>query len=219
MSGVPEARVPQVNVIRTRVALLDLNGSPHVGANSSYVSDALSTATLSPQYEAGDEIKEKNANGVVLLDYQADPSMLRADLSMEFITTDPILMQILQSQGKSLAGAFGIGWAYPPIGAQAGQLSIEFWALRINGGVVDSTYPYAHWALPYVKNMQLGDRNFAAANGKSVFSAQCYENQNWFDGPGNDWPTDAEPADRVAQWVTATSIPAVSSAGGTIASS
>jgi hypothetical protein len=206
---VDQAIVPQLQVVRTRVALIDLDGHPSV-PGAVYVSDALQTCKVTPTYNAGAEIKEANAAGTTYIDYVAPPSLVKGVLTMAFLTTDPYLMSILQSQGEALAGSFGIGWKYPKIGPQEGQLSLEFWTLRVHDGVVDATYPYAHWAMPYVKNVQIGDRDFAAAAGLSNLTGELYENQNWFDGPANDWPATAEPADAMAQWVTATTLPDVS---------
>jgi hypothetical protein len=89
----------------------------------------------------------------------------------------------------------------PPIGVLAArQVSIEFWARRINNGVMDPDFPYAWHVLPLVRNLRPGARQFGAARQANIFTGQGYENLLWGDGPTNDWPA---ASDRVHQWVEA----------------
>jgi hypothetical protein len=197
---------PQIKVCAIRVALLATDGKPAGGASSMYVSKALATATLSPQYDDGTETSEKNACGEVLLSDKTEPSFLRADISLDFLNTDPYLLSILQPQSDLLTGAWGEGWAMPPIGALSGQASLELWATKVNDGTTDLDYPYAWWAFPLVKNLKMGDKEYSANAQHTILTGQCYENSNWFDGPNNDWPTSS---DRCAQWIPATTLPTI----------
>ena len=196
--------LPQVSACATRVSLLTAAGLPIGGASGSYVSSALVKATLTPVYEDGEEIKEKNGCGVVVVDYVSDDTFTRCDLELDFLTPDPYLHSILISQGAVLSGAWGKGWAYPPIGALSGQLSVELWAKRIDNGVPDASFPYAWWTLPRVRNARLGAREFSNTVQHSIVTARCYENTQYYDGPANDWPAASS---RCAQWIPAAALP------------
>jgi hypothetical protein len=199
-------QLPQVQACAVRVALLDSDGSPSGGASASYITDALVKCTVTPVYEDGAQVTEQNACGNTYLDYRSDDTLTRGDIELDFLTPDPKLHAILISQGSVLTGAWGEGWAYPPIGTLSGQLSLELWAKRINNGILDPSFPYARWAIPLCKNMRLGAREFSNTPQHSLINGQCYENENWFDGPANDWPSSS---DRIAQWIPVTSLPTI----------
>lgn len=197
----------QIHVCATRVCELDENGTPAVEADAMYVSNALAVATLKPVYKAGTEIVEDNACGENIIDFLDDPSFVRADLDLDFITPDPYLMSILIA-GSVLLTASGsrVGFAFPPVGKVSGNgISIEFFTKRVVGGVQSTVHPWGHWALPKVRSLQLGDRAFSGTAAQhTLITGQCNENPNWFDGPANDFPA---ASDRVAQWIPIDAIP------------
>lgn len=201
MAEVADDCIPQLFVCRTRVSTLAPDGTP----GAVYVSDALQKATLTPVYDAGDEIKEKNGCGATFIDVLADPTFVRCDLSLDFLTPDPYLHAILISQGTLLTGAFGAGFAFPPIGQVTSDgVSIELFTGRYDAGALSAVHPYAQWALPKVRSMQLGARDFTNAAQHSVITGQCNENTNWGSGPATDF--DAA-SDRVAQWIPCATLP------------
>lgn len=210
--------LPQVHACVIRVTALEANGILDAGADTMYVSDALTRLTLKPVYEDATEIKERNACDTVGVDYKGDDTFLRADVELELLTPDPFLHTLLSSGGALLQpGGGGYGFAYPPLGPITGNgVSIELWAKRIDNGDLDSTNPYAWWALPKVKNLRLGDREFSASAQKSPFVGQALENDNWFDGPDNLWDV---ASDRCAQWIPTDTLPTVACGFQTLAAS
>lgn len=204
MADLPQVKVPQVSCCAIRVSILDLDGTPTVDASASYVSDCLSKLTITPNYEAGSEIKEDNACGNTYVDFLAEASLTRVNIDIDLMAPDPNLLEVLASAGRRLNGAFGVGWGLPPLGKVTGQCAIELWAQRINNGKLDPTFPYAHWILPYVKNVQFGAHEFSNTVGHTLLTAEGYENANFLDGPQNDWPT---VSDRAAMWIPTATIP------------
>jgi len=182
----------------------------------SYVSDCLSKFTCTPNYQAGQEIKEDNACGSTFIDYLAPASLTRGNLDIDLLAPDPNLLKMLSFASKRLTGAWGTGWAMPPLGAVSGQCAIELWALRINNGKLDPSFPYAHWIFPYVKNVQFGAKEFSNSAQHTLVTGECYENANFFDGPQNDWPTDS---DRFAQWIPVTTLPTADGTFDTVVAS
>lgn len=200
----------QVHACAIQVARLAADGSPLAGVSNLYVSDALVTATFTPVYTDGDEIEDKNACGDVKVNFKGADSFKRGDFSLELLTPDPFLSEML-SGGEVLTEApRPKGYAAPPLGAITGNgISIELWARRIDDGDQDASYPWAHWAYPKIKNLRLAPHTHANAALHPTFTGQALENPNWGDGPTGGWPADS---DRVFQWLPEATIPTPSCA-------
>lgn len=208
MVAQPDDCAVQLFSCAIRVTKLAADGAPLVGAGNMYVSDAMAKATLTPVYDAGDEIKEKNACGATYIDVLAPPTFVRADLSLDLLSPDPYLHSILISQGELLSpGSGGVGFAAPPIGLVTGDgVSLEIFVQRMIDNALSTVHPFAVWALPRVNQLQVGARDFTNAAQHSLITGQCLENPSWGDGPANDF--DAA-SDRVYQWIPCASIPTV----------
>lgn len=212
---------PQLGVCSVRVGALDADGTTGL---SSVTTDATLKVTIKPNHEAGDEVKEKNGCGAIYVDFKGEDSLLWYDVEFEFLTPDPYLMSLLLEQSSLItASASRIGWAAPRIGAQTGNgRSVEFWTKRAKGGAQSLTFPYAHHALPLVQNMKLGDRTFDSGAQHAIITGQAVENSNWFDGPGNDWPSDDGGGGYLPnawKWIPATTQPAAACGPAVVAAS
>lgn len=198
--------IPQIQACAIRVAVLDSNGVPHPGANSLYVSDALTELTLTPNYTDGETIEQRNACGGLCISYRSPDTLNWLDVSLTICSQDPYLVQMLG--GGTVLTSTGLhGYAFPDIGVITGNgVSIELWAKRIDGADVHADYPYAWWALPKVRNLRHGVRTFNNGSQLPVFSGQAVENANWFNGPANDWPSASSQA---AQWFPDNALPTV----------
>lgn len=205
----------QLFVCALRATALGSDGTPSVNPSDTYVANNLQKATITPTYDPGDEVKEKNACGETLIDFLDDPTFVRADLALDFITPDPTLHAILISQGVLLTGGGGgLGFAFPPVGkVTSNGVAIEMWTKRVIAGAQSTVHPWALWSLPRVRSLQLGARDFTNAAQHSIITGQGNENDNFGDGPGAEWTGVA--TDRVAQWIPVGTVPATacSSAG------
>lgn len=198
--------LPQVQACAIRVALLEPNGVPSPGANKLYVNDTLTELNFTPTYEDAEEVMEKSACDKVVVNYQGDPTLKRGEGELTIASQDPYLVYLLGG-GSVLTDAGVHGYAYPAIGDQLSQaISIELWAKRIDDGELHDEYPYAWWVLPKVTRLKHGQRTFNNGAQLPNFSFQLYENENWYDGPLNDWPVTS---DRFAQWFPTNSLPAI----------
>lgn len=215
MAALSQLCIPQAQVCAVRATQLNLNGSVVIGSTSSYVVDSMVTITLKPVFQAGTELKEINGCGSVYFDYLSPPSYVRSDIDFDFLTEDPNFLSIMVPNGAVLTSGGATGFAAPAIGISSGQVGVELWTKRINGGVVDGTFPYAHWLFPYVNNLQSGNRIFSATAGHMLFTGEAVENLNWFDGPENDWPV---ASNRSWQWLPTATLPAATCTFATVAS-
>lgn len=208
--------LPQVQACRIRVARLDPTGVPQPGANNLYVSDALVSLGFEWEVEAGDEFTDKNGCGTIKVDYRGPDQIRRGNVTIRLVTPDPQLSEML-SGGDVLTDGAAVGYAAPALGdVEENRVSVELWTKRIRDGRIDPTFPYAWWAYPWVENLRPNGHEHANAALLPEFVGEAYENDNWYDGPMNDWPATS---DRVYQWIPTDYIPAAACGYQTLAAS
>ena len=154
--------------VSIRVTRLDAAGNLLTGPGDSYTTSAFMRVSFTPEYEEGDEITEKGANGVICVSYKAPDTLKRITMELAICEPDPELSALISgglllrkdlSNGGS-ANTRSIGWAAPGVGDDpAGNgVAIEAWSHAVSGGKRASVLPYFHWVFPFVKMRQSGDR-------------------------------------------------------------
>lgn len=136
------------------------------------------SASFSPQFEDGDEITEKAADGSVCVSFKGDDSLTRLDFSLSVCTPDPEIAALLAGGNVLLSGSDEvIGYTSVGVGATVGNpVAIEIWSIANVGGKPASDYPYWHWVFPYVKVRYEGDREFSNGLLANEFSGQALGN-------------------------------------------
>lgn len=197
---------PQVQACAMRVTRLAANGAPLVGAENRYVSNALVTLGWTSVYVDGEEIEDRNACGDVVVNYRGRDTFKRGDVEITLASPDPFLSEMLSGGDVLDVPGLPAGFAAPPIGPVTGAgVAIELWAIRVDDGVEDASFPYAHWLYPRIKNLRLGDHEHGNSSLQPPFTGQAYENPNWGDGAGTgEWPA---ASDRAYQWIPSAAIP------------
>ena len=149
--------------VSIRVTRLDAAGNLLNGAGDSYVTSAFMRVSFTPEYEEGDEITEKGANGVICVSYKAPDTLKRITMELAICEPDPELSQLLSGGlllRKNVSGTTkSVGWAAPGVGDDpAGNgVAVEVWSRAVTGGKRASLLPYFHWVFPYAKFRQSGD--------------------------------------------------------------
>lgn len=154
--------------VSIRVTRLDSAGNLMNGPGDSYTTSAFMRISFTPEYEEGDEITEKGANGVVCVTYKAPDTLKRITMELAICEPDPELSALL-SGGLLLRKNLGtaaspdtksIGWAAPGVGDDpAGNgVAVEAWSHAVKDGKRAGVLPYFHWIFPYAKFRQSGDR-------------------------------------------------------------
>jgi hypothetical protein len=157
-----------VQGVAIRVTRLDAAGNLLNGPGDSYTTSAFLRASFTPEYEEGDEITEKSADGTICVSYKAPDTLKRITMEIAICEPDPELTALM-SGGLLLRKNFGsfaspdnqsIGWAAPGVGDDpAGNgVSIEVWSFAVKDGKRASNLPYFYWVFPYAKLRQSGDR-------------------------------------------------------------
>jgi len=154
--------------VSIRVTRLDAAGNLMNEPGDSYTTSAFMRISFTPEYEEGDEITEKGANGVVCVTYKAPDTLKRITMELAICEPDPELSALLsgglllrKNLGTSTApNTKSIGWAAPGVGDDpAGNgVAIEAWSHAVKDGKKTAILPYFHWIFPFVKMRQSGDR-------------------------------------------------------------
>lgn len=201
----PDMCRPQIQACRMRVSDLAPNGAPLPGADNVLTSKALVKVTITPVYVDGTDIVDKNGCGEMVVNFRGKPSFRRGDATIEIATHDPWLIAKLSS-ASIITDGDAIGAGAPPIGVVEGDgVSIELWRKRVSeDGDLDLDYPFAWWALPKAVNLKPGPVEASDGNPHPTFTCELIENENWDDGPTNDWPATS---DLAWQWIPTTTMP------------
>src|SRR4051812_33330034 len=102
------------------IRVTKLNASGGLIANESYTSKSFIRVSFTPEYEEGDEITEKNADGTICVTFKAPDTLKRVTMEVAVCDPDPVLSQLL-SGGVLLSGDVGgndepLGWASAEVG-------------------------------------------------------------------------------------------------------
>ena len=188
--------------VSIRVTRLDAAGNLLNGAGDSYVTSAFMRVSFTPEYEEGDEITEKGANGVVCVSYKAPDVLKRITMELAICEPDSELSQLLSGGlllRKDIDGVSkSIGWAAPGVGDDpAGNgVALEVWSHAIKDGKKSAILPYFHWVFPYAKMRQSGDRVIENGMLATTFEGYGLGNPNFGSGLDGRWlfPVAAERA-------------------------
>lgn len=154
--------------VSIRVTRLDASGNLLNEPGDSYTTSGFMRLSFTPEYEEGDEITEKGANGAVCVTYKSPDTLKRITMELAICEPDPELTQLI-SGGLLLRKNLGtlaapdrksIGWSSPASGDDpAGNgVAIETWSHAVIDGKKAATMPYFHWVFPYAKLRLSGDR-------------------------------------------------------------
>jgi hypothetical protein len=194
--------------VSIRVTRLDESGNLLNGPGDSYVTSAFMRVSFTPEYEEGDEITEKNANGIVCVTYKSPDVLKRITMELAICEPDPEISSLISGGLLLRKGNQSIGWASPGVGDDpAGYgVSIEVWSHAIANGKKSTTLPYFHWVFPYAKLRQSGDRVIENGMLATTFEGYGLGNVNFNNGPDGRWEFDAA-ADRPYSYARATWAP------------
>ena len=186
-----------VQGVAIRVTRLDASGNLLTEPGDSYTTSAFLRTSFTPEYEEGDEIIEKSANGVICVSYKAPDTLKRITMELAICDPDPELTALL-SGGLLLRKNFGtlgsadnksIGWAAPGVGDDpAGNgVAIECWSHAVAAGKRTASNPYFHWIFPYARLRQSGDRVIENGLLANTFEGYGIGNSLFNVGPDGRW--------------------------------
>lgn len=183
--------------VSIRVTRLDAAGNLLNTPGDSYTTSAFMRISFTPEYEEGDEITEKSANGTICVSYKAPDTLKRVTMELAICEPDPELTNLV-SGGLLLRKNLGtfaspdrksIGWSSPGIGDDpAGNgVAIECWSFAVKDGKRAATLPYFHWVFPYCRMRQSGDRVIENGMLASTFEGYSIGNSLFSSGLDERW--------------------------------
>lgn len=89
--------------VALRACKLDTDGSPLAGDDTCFVTSKFTTVTFTPEYEEGDEISEKGADGSICVYYKVPDVLKKVNVSLAICDPQPEMTEILV--GGSLLSA------------------------------------------------------------------------------------------------------------------
>lgn len=177
-----------------RLAQLDITGVPDPGPKNLYVSDQQIELQVTTVVKEGVSLEQTNGCDDICLTYEKPDQLKGLTFTLTMCDADPEFAKLLLGGTLLTAAGTTIGFAAPRVGAPGnpGGVSLEGWAQNITGGDIDDEYPYVRWVFPKTR-WAPGDRTLSNALNNTVFTGKGYENDNFYDGPANDWewPDDA----------------------------
>lgn len=186
-----------VQGVAIRVTRLDAAGNLLNGAGDSYTTSAFMRVSFTPEYEEGDEIVEKSADGTVCVSYKAPDTMKRITMELAICEPDTELTALI-SGGLLLRKNLGtfaspndksIGWAAPSVGDDptGNGVALECWSFAVKDGRRSASLPYFHWVFPYSRLRQSGDRVIENGMLATTFEGYGLGNILFSDGLDGRW--------------------------------
>jgi hypothetical protein len=190
----PTDYAASVQGVSIRVTRLDINGNLMTGPMDSYTSSSFIRTSFTPEYEDGDEITEKAADGTVCVSFKAPDTLKRVTMEIAICDPDPELSALLSgglllSDTDVQGNEVSLGWA----SAQTGEdpsgngVAVEVWSRAIQNGKPAASNPYFQWIFPYVKTRLSGDRVIENGLLATTFEGFGLGNINFRSGPDGSW--------------------------------
>lgn len=172
-----------------KLVKLDTCGAPVTGASSAVVvTEGYISVEAEPQYEDGDEIRTRKANGKLCINKKGPNQYVSSNLTINLCVLDPDASVIIFGSRLLLASSVtGTGAAYGYNNPEA-HFSMETWQPLSGPGACDpntGAQRYVYWAWMHVWNAKVG--SFSIENGPLELAAEAettYPSALWGDGPG-----------------------------------
>lgn len=179
-----------LHVCRLRVARLDTDGVPLPGANNLYTTKALIRLAYEPGVVEGEKFQQRNGQGDLCGNFRERDVIDQWNLELELCTPDPGLVEILTQWGSVLTQDGQVtGFATGTLGESPDDAgcSVEAFTRAIAGGVQAAELPWWWYVMPRTY-WRLGGSALERGFKNNPLVGYAVENENWFDGPANDWP-------------------------------
>jgi hypothetical protein len=190
----PTDYAASVQGVSIRVTRLDESGNLLTGPMDSYTSSSFIRTSFTPEYEDGDEITEKSADGTVCVSFKAPDTLKRVTMEIAVCDPDPELSALLSgglllSDTDNQGNEVSLGWASAQVGEDpsGNGVAVEVWSRAIQNGKPAATNPYFQWIFPYVKTRLSGDRVIENGLLATTFEGFGLGNINFRSGPDGSW--------------------------------
>lgn len=181
MTGTTHCYVP---ILGRRMRVTQLNDDGTMGTH--YIStDGFISVTLSSQIEAGTEILQRNASGVLCVNELLSPNFKRFDVEIEFCGVNPALAAYVANGTPYLDYVGDTAGFTIQEGIINGAFSLELWTGL--GGALFDEHAGGYLLLPYVHRGNLNDLKIDGQNAVTFGLKGAYTigGNHWGVGPYN----------------------------------
>jgi len=191
-------------VCAVRLTAVDAAGNVTGTTDNSYVTDNVTSISLTPNIETGDTFSQRNGCGCSVARFKANDTFNWFEFSLVDAALEPAMMALLLGTPTIEDGADIVGQAF--LGAlECGEdepaVALEFWTKHIVGSGQDGTFPWIHWVFPKTV-WQMGDNTFEEGIALPTVNGFSRTNTQWGDGPYGDGPPDGQDIAEGGWWKT-----------------
>jgi hypothetical protein len=174
------------------------------GSMDSYTMTSFIRVSFTPEYEEGDEITEKRADGTICVSFKAPDTLKRVTMEIAICEPDPeftalvsggLLLTRQETPGDDDT-VKSVGWASSQVGEDPSRdgVCVEVWSYAVQNGKRAINNPYFKWVFPYVKVRQSGDRVVENGLLANTFEGFGLGNSGYDTGPDEawEWPAAAD---------------------------
>jgi hypothetical protein len=174
-----------------RITRLNECGAVVTGACAQVVSSGFASVALSPQYDDGEAIQVRKADGTLGINQTARAALTNVQATLQLITVDPDMIAMM-SGNPSYADADGniVGFGVGEADATT-SFALEVWSGIPGEECVDGVVQYGYTVVPWLTNPRIGD--LTIENGAATFQliADSRAGSPWGIGPYNVMDTAA----------------------------
>jgi hypothetical protein len=192
------------------VTAVNAEGDPAGIADNAYVTDSVTSISVTPNIETGNTFAQRNGCGCKVASFKSNDTFNWFEFSFQNSKLEPALMNLLLGSDTIVDGTDVVGQAF--LGAlecdeEEPAVALEFWTQHIVGSGQDSIHPWIHWVFPKTV-WQLGDNTFEEGIALPTVNGFSRTNTAWGDGPYGDGPPGSTTIEEGGWWKTAVDPPA-----------
>lgn len=175
-----------------RLISVDACGNPITGASGfQVISKGFIQVQLDPQYEDGDQHRQKLADGTLCVNDDDDDEFTMMQLTVDLCGVCPSIQQIVLGARLLSTSSTGTGAAYSE-GPVTARFALEVWQNVTGRGACDPATGaprYVYWAFPNLGHSRMGSATIQNEGLTMQFITKTDGvGQTWGDGPGSLGP-------------------------------
>ncbi|MFJ2774656.1 hypothetical protein [Streptomyces sp. NPDC087300] len=181
------------NLVAARVTAVDGCGKPIYGDQSVCVFDGFSSAKFSPEYEDGNEVSKKKANGKICVQRKLPDLLKWVENEFTFCELDSGAVSIMNPTWPQVLDAAGNTSGFRVSSDQEDRrgFALELWAdVEVSGGFdpCDSDAPdvegqWEYVLIPWMSSGRIGELEFGDEGLDWVLTSRSRTNSRWGVGP------------------------------------
>lgn len=166
-----------------RLTLVDQCGMP-IATNSSYCTDGFITVSSTKNMDTGDEIKVRQANGIIGVHEPGRVSLLNYSVDINFTKVDPGAMAMLTGDPAILDfNSIIVGWSERALQQVTQNFALEVWSDTSGTACTAGSRLYGYMLYPLISEAYLTFDNISDKEVTATVHGMSYGSPSWGRGP------------------------------------